>query len=76
MEIVDSEIHANQRGLEPAIAIMDALGVSAAVIDDWPPVRRQLPSGITRFAYPFAEEAVSRFPARFAYVVRFDPQGS
>jgi hypothetical protein len=33
MEIVDSQIHANQRGLEQSIAIMDAMGVSAAVID-------------------------------------------
>jgi L-fuconolactonase len=49
------------------------MGVSAAVIDDWPPVRHNLPSGVTRFEYPFAEEAVTRFPARFAYVVRFDP---
>src|ERR1700720_2183836 len=53
--------------------MMDAMGVSAAVLDDWPPTRQKLPSGITRFEYPFAEEAVRRFPARFAYVVRFDP---
>jgi predicted TIM-barrel fold metal-dependent hydrolase len=52
---------------------MDAVGVDAAVIDVWPPVRRKLPDGISRFEYPFAEEAVARFPARFAYVVRFDP---
>ena len=49
------------------------MGVSAAVLDDWPPTRRKLPSGVTRFEYPFAEEAVTRFPARFAYIVRFDP---
>jgi predicted TIM-barrel fold metal-dependent hydrolase len=52
---------------------MDAVGVQAAVIDIWPPVRRKLPSGVTRFEYPFAEEAVARFPGRFAYVARFDP---
>jgi L-fuconolactonase len=73
MEIVDAQIHATHRGLEQSIAIMDAMGVSAAVLDDWPPTRQKLPSGITRFEYPFAEEAVRRFPARFAYVVRFDP---
>jgi predicted TIM-barrel fold metal-dependent hydrolase len=43
------------------------------VIDIWPPVRRKLPNGVTRFEYPFAEEAVARFPGRFAYVARFDP---
>ena len=73
MEIVDAQIHATHRGIEQSIAIMDAIGVSAAVLDDWPPVRRKLPNGITRFDYPFAEEAVARFPERFAYVVRFDP---
>ena len=73
MEIVDAQIHATHRGLEQSIAIMDAMGVTAAVLDDWPPTRQKLPSGITRFEYPFAEEAVRRFPARFAYVVRFDP---
>jgi hypothetical protein len=73
MEIVDSQVHANHRGLDQSIAIMDAVGVAAAVIDVWPPVRRKLPNGITRFEYPFAEEAVTRFPARFAYVARFDP---
>jgi hypothetical protein len=52
---------------------MDALGVSAAVLDDWPPTREKLPSGITRYQFPFSEDAVKRFPARFTYVVRYDP---
>ena len=73
MEIVDAQIHATHRGLEQSIAIMDAMGVSAAVLDDWPATRQKLPSGITRYAFPFSEEAVRRFPTRFAYVVRFDP---
>jgi hypothetical protein len=73
MEIVDAQVHANHRGLEQSVAIMDAVGVTAAVIDVWPPARRKLPSGITCFEYPFAEEAVARFPKRFAYVARFDP---
>jgi L-fuconolactonase len=73
MEIVDAQIHATHRGLVQSIAIMDAMGVSAAVLDDWPPTQHKLPSGVTRFEYPFAEEAVTRFPARFAFVVRFDP---
>jgi L-fuconolactonase len=73
MEIVDAQIHATHRGLEQSVTIMDALGVNAAVLDDWPPTRQKLPSGITRYAYPFAEEAVRQFPTRFAYVVRFDP---
>jgi predicted TIM-barrel fold metal-dependent hydrolase len=74
MQVIDSQVHANQRGIEQSIAIMDAVGVDAAVIDIWPPVRRKLPNGIMRFDYAFAEEAVSRFPTRFAYIARFDPQ--
>ena len=73
MEIVDAQVHANHRGLEPSVAIMDALGVTAAIIDVWPPERNKLPNGVNRYTYKFAEEAVSRFPNRFAYVVRFDP---
>jgi L-fuconolactonase len=73
MEIVDSQVHANQRGIDQSIAIMDAVGVNAAVIDVWPPVRKKLPDGTVRFEYGFAEEAVSRFPDRFAYIARFDP---
>lgn len=73
MEIIDSQIHANHRGLEPSIAIMDAVGVDAAIIDVWPPERYKLPSGVNRYKYTFAEEAVVRSPNRFAYLVRFDP---
>lgn len=72
MEVIDSQVHANQRGIDQSIAIMDAVGVDAAVIDIWPPVRRKLESGVYRFDYAFAEEAVARFPARFAYIARFD----
>src|ERR1700757_2494233 len=73
MEVIDSQVHANQRGIDQSIAIMDAVGVNAAVIDVWPPVRTKLPSGVYRFEYGFAQEAVSRFPGRFAYIARFDP---
>jgi L-fuconolactonase len=73
MEVIDSQVHANQRGIDQSIAIMDAVGVDAAVIDIWPPTRHKLPSGVMRFEYAFAEEAVSRYPARFAYIARFDP---
>jgi L-fuconolactonase len=73
MEIVDAQVHANHRGLGQSVAIMDALGVNAAIIDVWPPESTKLPNGVNRYTYKFAEEAVSRFPGRFAYVVRFDP---
>src|SRR2546428_664435 len=73
MEIVDAQIHANHRGIDQSIAIMEAVGVNAAVIDIWPPERRKLPNGVMRFEYRFAEEAVARFPGRFGYVARFDP---
>jgi L-fuconolactonase len=73
MEIVDAQVHANHRGIDQSIAIMDAVGVDAAVIDIWPPARQKLPNGVMRFEYPFGEEAVARFPRRFAYIARFDP---
>ena len=73
MEIVDAQVHATHRGLDQSVVIMDALGVNAAIIDVWPPERTKLPNGVNRYTYKFAEEAVSRFPNRFAYVVRFDP---
>jgi predicted TIM-barrel fold metal-dependent hydrolase len=73
MEVVDSQVHANQRGIDQSIAIMDAVGVDAAVIDIWPPVRNKLANGTVRFDYAFGEEAVRRFPNRFAYIARFDP---
>jgi L-fuconolactonase len=73
MEVIDSQVHANQRGIDQSIAIMDAVGVDAAVIDVWPPVRTKLPNGVNRFEYAFAQEAVARFPNRFAYIARFDP---
>jgi hypothetical protein len=73
MEIVDAQVHANHRGIDQSIAIRDAVGVNAAVIDIWPPVRRKLPNGVMCFEYPFGEEAVARFPGRFAYIARFDP---
>lgn len=73
MDIVDAQIHANHRGIDACIAIMDALGVNAAIIDIWPPERTKTPSGVMRFEYKFGEEAVSRFPGRFGYVARFDP---
>jgi L-fuconolactonase len=76
MEIVDAQIHATHRGLEQTIAIMDAVGVNAAVLDDWPPTRDKIEGGIIRYSYPFSEEAVTRLPARFGYVVRFDPNDS
>jgi predicted TIM-barrel fold metal-dependent hydrolase len=73
MEIVDAQVHANQRGLDQSVAIMDAIGVAAAIIDVWPPERVKMPNGVNRYKYAFGEEAVRRFPGRFAYVVRFDP---
>jgi len=73
MEIVDAQVHATHRGIDQSILIMDALGVAAAIIDVWPPERTKLTNGTNRYTYTFAEEAVRRFPDRFAYVVRFDP---
>src|SRR5260370_33696333 len=76
MDIVDGQTHATHRGIDQSIAIMDAVGVNAAIIDIWPPERTQLPNGVFRFEYKFGEEAVARFPARFAYVARFEAEDS
>ena len=43
MEIVDAQIHATHRGLEQSVAAMDAMGVSAAVLDDCPATRQKMP---------------------------------
>jgi predicted TIM-barrel fold metal-dependent hydrolase len=52
---------------------MDAVGIDGAIIDQFPPTVTRLPGGAIRYSYDISEEAVRRFPARFAYVARIDP---
>jgi predicted TIM-barrel fold metal-dependent hydrolase len=73
MEVIDAQVHLNQLGVDRAVAAMNAVGVDGVVLDDWPRVGDRLPNGAMRYRFPMPEDAVARFPARFAYVVRIDP---
>lgn len=81
MDIVDAQVHFNLLGtLDTGIAAMDAVGVSALLYDEYWAFDSQsrilpgyeLPGGAFRHVFPLAEEAVLRYPERFAYLVRFD----
>jgi predicted TIM-barrel fold metal-dependent hydrolase len=95
MDIVDAQVHLNRLGsdwehtphpliVDYAVATMDALGLSAILIDEWAgwdnPVTkrghlpgRMLPNGAVRGEHPFSETAMQLHPDRFAYVARIDP---
>ena len=81
MDIVDSQIHSNVLGTETTLAIMDAIGIQAAVIDEYlrPDENGSLLPGY-RLAHggfrpvgPSAEAAAMAHPDRFAYLMRIDP---
>src|SRR5262245_45293810 len=72
MDVVDAQIHV-RAGVDRAVAAMDAVGVQSAVVDIWPPETRELANGVTRYDYGFVEAAMARFPGRFAYTERLDP---
>ena len=95
MDMVDAQVHLNRLGsnwertphdviVDYAVATMDALGLSAVLIDEWAgfanPITKRghlpgqfLPNGAMRGEHPFSELAVTRHPDRFAYVARIDP---
>ncbi|MCB1488344.1 MAG: amidohydrolase family protein [Bauldia sp.] len=73
MEIIDGQVHLNHLGIDACIAAMDATGVDAAIIDQYPTTGERLAGGAMRYRFDISEEAVTRFPARFGYVVRIDP---
>jgi predicted TIM-barrel fold metal-dependent hydrolase len=95
MDIVDAQVHLNRldadwehleaaHKVDSAVATMDALGLTAVLIDEWAgfanPVTKRghlpgrfLPNGAMRGEHPFSEKAVELYPDRFAYVVRIDP---
>src|SRR5690348_10256787 len=73
MDIIDGQVHLNHLGLDACIAAMDAVGIDAAIIDQYPPTVTHLPGGAFRCSYDISEAAVRRFPSRFAYVARIDP---
>jgi L-fuconolactonase len=91
VEIVDAQLHPNRMGPDWAdadpqtlvaatVAAMDAVGVRAALLDEWSGWTddgRSLPgfdlsNGARRTDYPVSELAVARFPDRFAYYARYD----
>lgn len=69
LDVVDAQIHL-RAGVDRAVAAMDAVGVECAVIDIWPPDTREVVDGVNRYGYGFAEDAMARFPGRFAYMAR------
>jgi predicted TIM-barrel fold metal-dependent hydrolase len=95
MDLVDAQVHLNRLGanwdhtdnavkVEHAVATMDALGLTAVLIDEWAgfanPVTKRghlpgyfLPNGAMRGEHPFSDKAVELYPERFAYVARIDP---
>jgi L-fuconolactonase len=95
MDIVDAQVHLNRFGakwehaadaakVHNAVATMDALGLTAVLIDEWAgfanPVTKGghlpghfLSNGAMRGEHPFSAKAVELYPGRFAYVARIDP---
>lgn len=73
MEIIDAQVHLNHIGFDACVAAMDAVGIDAAIIDQFPTSSHRLGNGARRYDYASAEDAVRRLPSRFAYVARLDP---
>src|SRR5215467_12342641 len=95
MDIVDAQVHLNRFGnnwehtdhaliADYAVATMDALGLSAVLIDEWAgfdnPVTKRgklpgyfLPNGAVRGEQPFSDRALVAHLDRLAYTVRIDP---
>ncbi len=71
-DVVDAQIHV-RADVDRAVAEMDAVGVQSAVVDIWPPDTRELVNGVTRYDYQLVQDAMGRFPGRFAYMARLDP---
>ncbi len=84
MDIVDTQLHLGPGPVEPALAEMDALGITSVLIEEFwvsgqgdgphdalmPGYR--LPGGAWRSVYPTALSASLRYPDRFGYFVRLD----
>jgi predicted TIM-barrel fold metal-dependent hydrolase len=82
MEIVDSQVHIGAEGFAPTLAQMDALGIRAALLDEFwfrNEGGRQMPGyelagGAWRCVCPIAEQAALLHPDRFAYLLRVNRQ--
>jgi predicted TIM-barrel fold metal-dependent hydrolase len=79
MDIVDSQVHLGPGGAAEMVAALDALGIAAALIDEYwmgtpgEPFYR-LAGGAMRTTSPTAELAAWTYPGRFSYLVRVDPR--
>ena len=60
--------------VEYALAAMDLIGIAGAVISLPPSYRSPIGGGVHRYDNSYAEEAVLRYPGRFATVQRWDPR--
>lgn len=80
MDIVDAQIHLGPGGIAEALAAMDALGIRAALIDEYwlrsfaNEPHHALPGGAFRPVAPTAELAAQLHPDRFAYLLRVHPR--
>ncbi len=83
MDIVDAQIHMGPGGIAEVLAAMDALGISAALIDEYwlrnfnHEPHHALPGGGYRPVFPTAELAAQLHPDRFAWLLRIhrmDPE--
>jgi len=81
MDILDSQVHMGPGGAVEMVAAMDALGIAAALIDEWwmgtpgHPFYGVGDGGkAIRTTSPSAELAAWTYPGRFSYLVRVDPR--
>jgi L-fuconolactonase len=79
MDVVDSQVHLGPGRIEEMLAAMDALGIRAALIDEfWLGTGGEMPyysvaeGTVHRPVTPTAELASLTHPGRFSYVVRVD----
>jgi len=79
MDIVDAQVHLNRFGIEGGIAAMNALGISAVLVDEYDGTEGErfrpydlLPGDIPRPIWPMAKAASLRYPDRLAYLMRVD----
>ena len=82
MDIVDAQLHLGKKvGVPEALASMDALGIQAAIVDEFwgldpasghPQPGYVLPQGVFRPVGPSAEQAAICHPTRFSFLLRVD----
>jgi predicted TIM-barrel fold metal-dependent hydrolase len=77
LEIIDSQIHFGPGGIGETVSAMDAIGISAVMIDEWWIKTPADPSyevapGVFRRPSPTAELAAWQHPGRFSYLLRLD----